>query len=122
MAGEYEPLSLTVVEPGANSALWCELVEPNHYLGYRAPVGAQLRYPVRSERTGDQVLACLQWSSPAWKMAARDCWIGWSAQERARNLPFIASAQASSSGFAKPRRRASLKPRRTTLDGHARGP
>jgi hypothetical protein len=88
-AGEYEPLSLMVVQREADSAWWCELVERYHYRGYRVPVGAQLRYLVRSERTGEQVLACLQWSSPAWKMAARDRWIGWSAEQRARNLPFI---------------------------------
>jgi hypothetical protein len=88
-AGDYEPLRLIVVEPGAESALWIELVERYHYLGYGVPVGAQLRYLVRSERSGGQVLACLQWSSAAWKMAARDRWIGWSAQERARNLPYL---------------------------------
>ena len=88
-AGKYEPLRLIVVEPGAESALWIELVERYHYLGCRVPVGAQLRYLVHSERSGDQVLACLQWSSAAWTMAARDRWIGWSAQERARNLPYI---------------------------------
>lgn len=88
-AGDYEPLQLIVVEPGTDSTLWYELIERYHYLGYRVPVGAQLRYLVRSERTGEAVLACLQSSSAAWKMAARDRWIGWSAVERARNLPYI---------------------------------
>jgi len=89
-AGQYEPLRLTVVEgASADSRLWTELMARHHYLGYRVPVGAQLRYLVRSERTADAVLACLQWTSAAWKMAARDGWIGWSAQERARKLPYI---------------------------------
>ena len=89
-AGQYEPLRLMVVEgASADSRLWTELIQRYHYLGYRVPVGAQLRYLVRSERTGQAVLACLQWTSAAWKMAARDGWIGWSAQERARNLPFL---------------------------------
>jgi len=35
------------------------------------------------------MLACLQWSSPAWTMAARDRWIGWSTQQRARNLQYV---------------------------------
>jgi len=87
-AGQYEPLRLMVVEgASADSRLWMELIERHHYLGYRVPVGAQLRYLVRSQRTG--VLACLQWTSAAWKMAARDRWIGWNAEERARNLPYI---------------------------------
>lgn len=89
-AGQYEPLRLIVVEgASADSRLWMELIERYHYLGYRVPVGAQLRYLVRCERAGEQVLACLQWSSAAWKMAARDRWLGWSAEERARKLPLI---------------------------------
>jgi hypothetical protein len=89
-AGLYEPLHLSVVQAGSpDSALWTELVERYHYLGYRVPVGAQLRYLVRSQRTGERVLACLQWTSAAWKMAVRDRWIGWSAAARARNLQLI---------------------------------
>ena len=48
------------------------------------PVGASLRYFVRSP--SDQVLACMLWSSPAWKMVARDRWIGWTDEQRLRNL------------------------------------
>lgn len=51
--------------------------------------GAQLRYFVRSQRLGEPILACLQWSSPAWKMAPRDRWIGWNHQQRVRNLQHI---------------------------------
>jgi len=89
-AGQYEPLRLIVVAgASADSRLWMELIERHHYLGYRVPVGAQLRYLVRSQRTGERVLACLQWTSAAWKMAARDRWIGWTHEQRARSLPYI---------------------------------
>jgi hypothetical protein len=87
-AGELAPLTLTVVRSGLESPLWNELVERYHYLGYRVPVGANLRYLVRSS-SAKQVLACLLWSSPAWKMAARDSWIGWANEERARNLQLV---------------------------------
>jgi Domain of unknown function (DUF4338) len=53
-------------------------------------MGANLRYLVRSV-SADQVLACLLWSSPAWKMAPRDGWIGWTNEERAVNLQLIVS-------------------------------
>jgi len=86
--GELAPLTLTVVRSGLESALWNELVARYHYLGYRVPVGANLRYLVRSGST-KQVLACLLWSSPAWKMAARDSWIGWTNEERAHNLQLV---------------------------------
>jgi hypothetical protein len=82
------PLTLTVVRSGPESALWNELVERYHYLGYRVPVGANLRYLVHSDST-QQVLACLLWSSPAWKMSARDTWIGWTNEERVRNLQLM---------------------------------
>ena len=44
---------------------------------------------MRSERAPENVLACLLWSSPAWKMAARDCWIGWSEDQRTHKLQSI---------------------------------
>jgi hypothetical protein len=83
--GQLSPLTLTVVRNGSESALWNELIQRYHYLGYRVPVGANLRYLVSSV-PAHQVLACLLWSSPAWKMAPRDNWIGWTSEQRARNL------------------------------------
>jgi len=90
-AGEFEPLELQVIERGQehDSRLWMELIERYHYLGYRVPVGANLRYLVRSARYPGRVLACLLWTSPAWKIAVRDRWIGWSHAERSRNLQLI---------------------------------
>ena len=88
-AGEFDPLQLRVVENQQESRQWTELIERHHYLKYRVPVGANLRYLVRSGQREGVVLACLLWSSPAWKMAARDEWIGWSAEQRRRQLQLI---------------------------------
>ena len=88
-AGEFEPLELRLVQGRAESQLWAELIERYHYAGHRVPVGANLRYLVGSGQRGAGVLACLLWSSPAWKMGARDDWIGWSAEQRARNLQLV---------------------------------
>ena len=88
-AGEFEPLEFQIVENQPQSRLWTELIERHHYLKYRVPVGANLRYLVRSGQREAVVLACLLWSSPAWKMAARDVWIGWNAEQRGRQLQFI---------------------------------
>lgn len=89
--GQLVPLRLEVVGPGAEgqSHLWRELIERYHYLHCRVPVGANLRYLVRSEQCPERVLACLLWSSAAWKMAARDHWIGWNDLQRRRNLQLI---------------------------------
>jgi hypothetical protein len=85
-AGECEPLQLVLVEGKAESRRWRALLERYHYLGCRVPFGAHLRYWVRH---GDRELACLLWISPAWKMQARDEWIGWSDQQRRQNLQLI---------------------------------
>ncbi len=83
---ELEPLHLVLVEQ-SESSLWRQLVERFHYLGCRVPFGAHLRYFVKSG--AGEILACLLWTSPAWKMAARDEWIGWNSQQRTRNLQYI---------------------------------
>lgn len=90
-AGQYEPLRLQLLEgEGAgDSVLFREYLDRYHYQRYRVPFGAHVRYLVRSERCPERVLACLLWTSPAWKLAERDRWIGWSAEVRARNLQFI---------------------------------
>ena len=82
-ASEYEPLQLVRVEGETESRRWREHVERYHYRGCRVPFGANLRYWVRN---GDRDLACLLWTSPAWKMQARDAWIGWTDEQRRHNL------------------------------------
>jgi len=87
-AGECEPLELALVESQAESRRWREQVERYHYLGCRVPFGAHLRYWVRNR---ERELACLLLTSPAWKMQARDEWIGWNGEQRQRNLQWIVS-------------------------------
>ena len=85
-ARECEPLELALVEGPAESRRWRELLERYHYLGCRVPFGAHLRYWVRNR---ERELACLLWTSPAWKMQTRDAWIGWSDEQRRSNLQRI---------------------------------
>jgi hypothetical protein len=85
------PVTLEVVPPGRHgpSRLWRELISRYHYLGDRVPVGATLRYVVRSARHPDAVLACLGWASAAWRIAVRDHWIGWTDAQRRQALPYV---------------------------------
>jgi hypothetical protein len=85
-ASACEPLELALVEGPAESRRWRELMERYHYLRGCVPFGANLRYWVRH---GERELACLLWTSPAWKMQARDVCIGWSDEQRRRNLQSI---------------------------------
>ena len=85
---ELSPILLARVEGRAQRQLWYEYIDRYHYLGYQLPFGAQLRYFIRSGAT-DDTLGCFQFSSPAWKMAPRDRWIGWSHEQRKANLQKI---------------------------------
>jgi len=85
---ELSPILLIRVETQEQRQLWYEYVDRYHYLGYQLPFGAQLRYFIKSGATGD-ILGCFQFSSPAWKMAPRDQWIGWTDEQRKINLQKI---------------------------------
>jgi hypothetical protein len=88
-AGDYTPLRLKRIAGVELSSLWNQFIDRYHYLRFRVPFGANLRYLVQSERKPGEYLACLLFSSPAWKMAPRDAWIGWNDQQRKRNLQYI---------------------------------
>ena len=82
------PIRLIKVDHQEQRQLWYEYVDRYHYLGYQLPFGAQLRYFIESGAT-DEILGCFQFSSPAWKMAPRDRWIGWADDQRKTNLQKI---------------------------------
>lgn len=81
------PINIGMVMTQTERDLWKELVDRHHYLGYRVPFGAALRYLIKDK--DGRVLGCLQWSSPAWSVKARDNWIGWAPAERERHLQRI---------------------------------
>ncbi len=85
---ELSPILLHRVVECKQRQLWAEYLDRYHYLGYRVPFGAQLRYFIESGHNRTR-LGCLQFSSPAWRMAARDQWIGWSDDQRRINLQRI---------------------------------
>jgi hypothetical protein len=85
-AGRLQPLRLQPVQTPQDSALWNELVERYHYLRYTPLPGAQMRYLVFG---AERLLALLGFGAAAWALAPRDRFIGWSPQERIRNLHLI---------------------------------
>ena len=84
--GQFGSVRLAPVTTGGDHRWWRELMGRYHYLGYRMPFGAQLRYLAFVSEPTRTVVAALQVSSPAWRLAARDRWIGWDEPTRARNL------------------------------------
>jgi hypothetical protein len=67
----------------ADSALWNEYIDRYHYLGYKPLAGAQLRYFATA---GERVVGLFGFGAAAWKTGPRDAWIGWSREQRQRNL------------------------------------
>jgi hypothetical protein len=82
-----QPLEFRQVRRTEEESLFNGLIETYHYLGYRQPVGAHLKYLVLGQ---GRPVACVSWSSAARHLEARDRFIGWSAEARRRNLRFIA--------------------------------
>jgi hypothetical protein len=80
------PIEIEPVVGARAQALWRELVGRYHYLGYRTPFGARLRYFVRIGRPRAQIVGCLQYSSAAWRITVRDRWIGWNEPRRVEKL------------------------------------
>ncbi len=85
---ELAPIVLERIVSKEQRQLWYEYIDRYHYLGYQLPFGAQLRYFIKSGST-NEILGCFQFSSPAWRMAPRDQWIGWSDEQRKINLQKI---------------------------------
>src|SRR6202050_1538083 len=83
----YRPIQLQLIEDAAQRRLFREYLDRYHYLGYRAPYGAQLRYWVRPAQSELPPLAALLFTSAAWRMAPRDSWIGWSDPAPHPHLP-----------------------------------
>lgn len=86
---EFQPLELEPVSSPGDQTLWREWMQRYHYLGYRIPFGAHLRYFLRVMAPRPIRVGALQFSSPAWRMAARERWIGWSESARRHNLQHV---------------------------------
>src|SRR5271165_4326137 len=84
---DIRPVSLEQVRKTSDEPLFNSLMEQHHYLGYEQPVGEHLKYLVWAQ---GRPIACLAWSSAPRHLGSRDRYIGWSAEERRRNIRFIA--------------------------------
>ena len=85
----FAPLTVQRVQDRAQRQLFKELIGRYHYLGYAMPFGARLQYLVYVTRPQREVVGCVQFSSPAWRMKARDKWIGWDDGTRKLHLQHI---------------------------------
>jgi len=83
---ELQPVEVIRIDSrdSAESGIWNNLMEQYHYLGAGPLCGSQVRYLIRSRKYG--WLGGLAFSAAAWKVKARDEWIGWSNEGRQEQL------------------------------------
>lgn len=73
---------------GFTKQVWKYLLQRYHYLGCPRIVGEHI---CQTAMLGDQIVACLAWGSPAWKIAPRDQFIGWVEDTKRKNLHLVTS-------------------------------
>ena len=90
-AKQVDLAALTVrpVRDAAEQATWDRLMAQHHYLGFRGMVGGGLRHV--AETPDGTWVAMLGWCAGAFKVAARDHWIGWAREVQFRRLHLIAN-------------------------------
>jgi hypothetical protein len=78
------PVELVRADRGYHRQVWETLLREQHYLGFSTRVGKSMCYLALDGQ--ERPLGCLLFGAAAWKTAARDRFIGWTAEQRARNL------------------------------------
>ncbi len=85
---DLRPIEIVMIDGrGDTDHLFHCLMDRYHYLGCRGHVGEHLKYMVYDGRR--RPLGCLLFGSAAWKMAARDRFIGWDRPTRKQNLKLM---------------------------------
>jgi hypothetical protein len=79
-------IQLRLVQEAAHAQVYAGLIGAYHYLGYQQATGAQLKYLLWYT---DRPIACLSFGPAAWKVAARDHYLGWSALARQARLGWV---------------------------------
>ena len=79
-------VTLEIVKNKNSEDLWKEYMSRYHYLGNTRPFGCYLRYFIRS---GDELLGCVLLAGAAKSLRLRDQWIGWTANQRLKNLSWL---------------------------------
>jgi hypothetical protein len=82
---EVLPIYFEIVKSGSFSwKLFSTLLARYHYLGYKGSVGEHIGY-LLWDKAG-RPLGCMLFGAAAWKVRARDRYIGWEAEDRKNNL------------------------------------
>ena len=86
-----QPLRLDLAQDLQSRRHLGRLLAQYHYRGFNGAVGENLQYLARDRQ--DRELAVMVFGAAAWKVAARDQFIGWSVPQRREHLGAIANQQ-----------------------------
>lgn len=81
------PITVQLVEKGYGLKLFKYFISAYHYLGWSGTVGENLKYMFFD--VDQRPLGCLMLGAAAWKVKPRDNYIGWTAEQRVRNLSYV---------------------------------
>ena len=82
-------VSVRPTRDAAERAEWDRLMDAHHYLGFRCLFGGGLRHV--AEAAGGRWVALVGWAPGAFKVKARDAWIGWAPEQQFRRLHLVAN-------------------------------
>lgn len=77
---------LKMIRGTKDERLWDFLIDKYHYLGYRTLIGHFLKYLIYDK---DTLLGCMGFADAVLKLNLRDEWIGWSKEEKKKNLHLV---------------------------------
>jgi len=81
-----QEITLQMATRTTEKRFWNYLIDKYHYLGYRKPIGKQIKYFLYSK---ESLLCCIGFADAVLKLNLRDKWIGWSIEQREKNLYLI---------------------------------
>jgi hypothetical protein len=85
------PVELELVQSPGQRRRVHQLLEQYHYRGYSGAVGENVQYLARDAHRRE--VAVMVFGAAAWKVAARDRFIGWSDRQRVQRLGWLANQQ-----------------------------
>jgi Domain of unknown function (DUF4338) len=86
LVGLRNEVQVSLVQGTEPARLFKGLVGAYHYLGYQQAQGAQVKYLATYR---NRPVACLSFGPAAFRVGARDQFIGWSPQQRQERLPWV---------------------------------
>lgn len=87
----WQPVRFELAHTAALRQRARQLLAHYHYRGFHGAVGENVQYLIRE--AGGAELAVMVFGAAAWKVAVRDRFLGWSAEQRQEHLAQIANQQ-----------------------------